>query len=335
MASDQLNCFLCNDLLPWERSSVEPILDALEERIAVRRIAVSENDRRALERMNPGEMSWIIARNWREGIRFLGATKNSHPTFVSVFELSSPRTSIYQLIAKKVFPEIRENIHLIVHSPLNYRFFTEMEGVASERVTFVPLPFEAERSRKERQQKITVGAFGPFVSDSNLNYFLGVAHYIKQVGTDVQFLILGMGALYGHLAQMVVDLNLEDRVDVIETTNVQDVADLDILVYSPLRNDNFLPLTIAAGYSIPVLASEITGIQNYIQDNHNGFLVPVHETKPMAELVIRLAQDSVLREAMGNRLHESLSASYSAKVLVASYEAIFFRHSQSAFVKAA
>jgi glycosyltransferase involved in cell wall biosynthesis len=130
--------------------------------------------------------------------------------------------------------------------------------------------------------------------------------------------------LYGHISHMVSELELEKTVDVVETNNLVDVADMDIFLYGPLRNDHFLPLLIAGGQGIPVLANEITGIEQFVTDGHTGFVVPVNEVKPMAELIIRLSDDKSLRNAMGNALKERLSEKFSYTVLAENYEAVFF-----------
>lgn len=322
---NKLRCFFNSDLLPWERQSFSSILERLRQEISVEVTEIDASHRRALSKVGSGP-AWIIARDWRSAVKFLGVRNHSKtPVFVSVMDLSSPRENIYKVLLNKLVGSVPESVTLLVHSPLNYRFFTELEGFSNSRVRFLPLPLPNTFAGAAPKSKGTfsVGSFGPFVSDSHLNYVVSVAHYLIKKNEKITFKILGTGPLYAHISQMISDLSLSSRVSVVETVNPELISELDVLLYSPLRNDHFLPLYFAGMAGLPVVASEVPGVTDYIKDGHSGFVVPVNETKSMGELILRLAGDSVLATSMGQKLKETLAKSLNTSVLVNDYLSTF------------
>ena len=97
-----------------------------------------------------------------------------------------------------------------------------------------------------------------------------------------------------------------------------------MLLYVPLRNEHFIPVLLAGQAGIPVIASEIPGIEELVTDSKEGFIVPVNETRPMAELLLRLSGDALLRKNMGANLRKRLGENLSPEKLNSDYERLFF-----------
>jgi glycosyltransferase involved in cell wall biosynthesis len=123
---------------------------------------------------------------------------------------------------------------------------------------------------------------------------------------------------------MIQSLGLEKSVEIIDTVVCDPIADLDVLLYVPLRNDHFLPVLLAGAARVPTLCSEIPGIQDFMTDGQEGFILPVHETKPMGELILRLVQDAAMREALAGRLQSHLSRQFSAARVSHGFGDLFF-----------
>lgn len=319
-----LRCFIDSDVLPWERQSFETILNSLAGSISVETLEMDESFRGRLKKEKSGTV-WIIAKDWRNTIKFLGVKNQSDlKVFVSVLELSSPRENIYRVLLNKFIGSIPESVTLLVHSPLNYRFFTELEGLPKEKVRFLPLVLpKLDLSKKEKRASFSVGVFGAFISDSHLNYVMSVAHYLAHKNAQIRFQILGKGPLYNHIFQMIQDLSLSKSVSVVETVDAELISELDALVYCPLRNDHFLPVYYAGLCSIPVIASEIPGVTDFIKDAHSGFVLPVNETKSAGELILRMHSDGALASALGQKLKETLLKNYSVSHLSSDYVGLF------------
>ena len=342
MTKAELNCLFFPDLLSWERSSVAPIIDELSKTHTINQIEVERSHRGLLKKAATDTSYWILSADWKDSLRFLGV-KGKRPNLrASVFGLPAQNGSLATLMWRRLRPEL-PFIQLVTHSPINFRFYRELIGLADRQVEFLPLPFSPQLQqeysglRRPKKTPLTVGTFAPFTSESNLNYFVNVAHYIRRNRPDTRFRILGSGMLYPHLARMIQQMNLEDCVTVVESVTHEHVADLDVLLYVPLRNDHFIPLLVGAAAGIPVLCSEITGIEEFIQDGKNGFIVPCNETKPMGELAIRLLDHEFLRLSIARELKSYLGSKFSVESLAPNYESLLFGKSspQAQLVRAA
>lgn len=62
-----------------------------------------------------------------------------------------------------------------------------------------------------------------------------------------------------------------------------------------------LPVTHieAMMYSLPVIGTDIAGVQEIIKDGYNGFLIPPNDVKSLAASIIKLSSDGALRGRMG------------------------------------
>lgn len=321
---NRLHCFLSHDLLPWEKYSFHALLENLKETVQLEVHEVGAGIKGAAAKVGKDSV-WIVARDWRRAVKFLGVKNRANGNiFVSVLDLSSPRENIYKVLWNKVVAPFPESVKLLVHSPLNYRFFTELEGLPTSRVRFLPLPLpQFSESTKAKRNHYSVGAFGPFVSDSHLNYLVSIAHYLVQKKPDIQFHFIGTGPLSNHLKNMVGELSLSNSVKILETKEPNAISDLDLLVYSPLRNDHFLPIYYAGMAGLPVITSELPGVSDYIKDGQSGFVVQVNETKSMGELILRLSTDAVLSQSMGQKLKEILNRTVNVGSLIRDYAETF------------
>ncbi|OIO37434.1 MAG: lipopolysaccharide heptosyltransferase II, partial [Candidatus Omnitrophica bacterium CG1_02_49_10] len=76
-------------------------------------------------------------------------------------------------------------------------------------------------------------------------------------------------------------------------------AGLDILVLATNREEGFGRVIIeAAASGVPVVATEVGGVKDIIEDRHNGLLIPPREPIKMAEAIIELIKDRELSESL-------------------------------------
>ena len=74
MNSNQLTCFLFNDLEPWERTTFEGLIEGLSGLMKIETIWVTESQRHYFRKQVTGNF-WIISKNWRRACEFLSAKR--------------------------------------------------------------------------------------------------------------------------------------------------------------------------------------------------------------------------------------------------------------------
>jgi glycosyltransferase involved in cell wall biosynthesis len=328
MPKPDLTCVFFPDLTPWERESVRPILHKFSQNYLIEEIQWGESSSFVLPRREGAGAYWILSSDWKAALTKLGLGRTSPHVSASVFGSSPEKGTLFTLLWRKLFSSYPKSLRLLTHSPLNYRFFSEIVGMPASQVGYLPLPFTkpslSQKSIGVPEGRPVIGTLAAFKSESNLNFFLNIAHYVVRKHPNAYFRILGTGQLYGHLTEMIRELSLEDHVSVTETLSIESLEGLDIFLYAPLRNDHFAPLLYAANRGIPVLCSEIPGIADLVQDGKTGFVIPSNETKPMGELILRLLDHPSLRASMASELQSRLLARFSEDQLESEYRSFFF-----------
>ncbi len=326
MNTPALTIFRFPDLSGWEWDLVAPVVQGLAERHPVEFVEVTAEQRGSLRRGGKGGVYWVLARDWRKALRFLSPAAPAK-VFASVFEMGMRRRSLPTLFFKQYASSVPACVRLLTYSPLNLRFFREMDGLGEERIFPMSLAVPSLSPPTSPSGRTVIGTFAPFIADSNLHYLLNVAHYTARRNPEVMFRIIGSGPLYPHLSTIVAELGLEHHVQIVDQGSIREIAPMDIFLYVPLRNDHFGPLLYAAAAGLPVLTNEVPGIEEFISDGSDGFILPVNETKPMGELLLRLVDSQPLRQLLGAKFQTGMRQKCAVENLVRQSEGALFNAS--------
>lgn len=326
---NRVECILGSDLLPWERSYFETLLHALESRV---RLAITHYDLKAPRRMltlSARSPVWIITRDWRKLIKAVGR-RHPAPVFVSALG-SKPSERLLGFIRGSWNPRPRLDVRILAHSPFAYRFFRELEGLPVDRILQQPLPgFLANETAHEPGQALRVGYLAPPGADANLNFLVTVAHYVSRTDSRFRFLVHLTEGQWEHLSCMAKDMGLEGVFEPVSTH-----WDMDVLIHTPLKSDHFIPILWMGARGVAVLATDVPGIEDLVSDGHDGFVVPVNEAKPLGELLVRLAQDSTLRQSLGAKLRQGLAKRFPLDRVMSQYQSLFLASNPAAAKEAA
>lgn len=145
-----------------------------------------------------------------------------------------------------------------------------------------------------------------------VEYFIeAIPHVIKQV-PDSRFLILGKGRLSDRLKRRVKELGADGSVKFLGNVPHQDVfaylSVADAYVSASLSDGTSASLLEAMTFKIPPVVTNIPGNKEWIKDGWNGYLVPVKDPQQLAEKIILLLEDGELRQQIGRRAFETVSA---------------------------
>jgi len=132
------------------------------------------------------------------------------------------------------------------------------------------------------------------------------AHFYKSINTEnVQLLIYGKGEQRDDLSSLCQTLNIQDKVtfcgyipnaEVPAALNQMDVVALGSIYDS----ESFGVAAVEAmACELPVIATNVAGFKEVIEDNVTGFIVPRNDYEAMGEYLLKLYRDSALREQLG------------------------------------
>ena len=127
-------------------------------------------------------------------------------------------------------------------------------------------------------------------------YFLQAARKILDRGIKAQFLIIGEGNYRSQIEKWIKELSLQDKVFIpgyyTPIENIYRVSDL--LAVPSLMEGLGLVVLEAMYFKVPVVASNIGGIQEIIRHGENGLLVEPKDVPALADAISTLIQDREL-----------------------------------------
>jgi glycosyltransferase involved in cell wall biosynthesis len=142
---------------------------------------------------------------------------------------------------------------------------------------------------------------------------------------DAYLLIVGEGSRREELERQVRDLRIAHRV--VFTGRRDDVpgvtAALDVAVLPSYREAQGLTILEAMALSRPVVASNVGGIPEMIQDGVTGLLVPPGDSAALAAAIVRLLEDHSLADTLGRAGHDLVHDRFCIELMVKAIEEIY------------
>jgi glycosyltransferase involved in cell wall biosynthesis len=147
----------------------------------------------------------------------------------------------------------------------------------------------------------TVGYVGRLARQKGLEYLVQAARIVVDTWGDAQFVLVGEGELEGKVREMVASYCLDQYFLLTgHRTDVPQIFEaLDVFVLPSLYEG--LPYTLmeAMAAGRPVLATDVDGSRDLIEDGLNGVLVPPRAARDLAEALVYLLSAKDERERLG------------------------------------
>lgn len=148
-----------------------------------------------------------------------------------------------------------------------------------------------------KNDKFVIGFVGRLDAQKNPVEFLRAAHQVLNVRKDVIFYIIGNGSLHVEIESFINDFGLNSNIRLLGwRSNVYDFLRFtDILVSTSLYEGMPLNLLEAMSSGVAVIASDVTGNQDLIVNESNGFLYELGDHEKLARKICLLIEDDNLR----------------------------------------
>jgi glycosyltransferase involved in cell wall biosynthesis len=142
---------------------------------------------------------------------------------------------------------------------------------------------------------------------------------------DTYLLIVGEGSRRDALEAQARELQIAHRV--VFTGRRDDVpavtAALDVAVLPSYREAQGLSVLEAMALSRPVVASNVGGIPEMIEDGVTGLLVPPHDAGALSAAIVRLLRDHPYADTLGRAGHDLVHDRFCIELMVSAIESIY------------
>jgi glycosyltransferase involved in cell wall biosynthesis len=158
-----------------------------------------------------------------------------------------------------------------------------------------------------------------------IEYFLESAVAVLKQFPDIKFVIAGDGANRPELEAYAAKLGIASNV--LFTGFRTDLPDLlreaDISVLPSLSEGLSNSLLEAMSAGVPVIATNVGGNPEIVEDGVSGILVPVRDSAALAEAMVRMFANPELRKAMGAAGRKRIATTFSMERSLESVERLY------------
>ena len=211
------------------------------------------------------------------------------------------------------------------------RHMIEDFGVPHERIRLIPRSvelgkFEFVSPEKKRRQEFNVGIVGRITPLKGHLYFIKAMAQVVKAVPQLKIWIVGDApstkAAYKEQAEILVKrLGLAHCTEFLgaQADIAAIYAHLDLLVLATVTHEAFGRVIIEAQASgVPVVATEVGGVVDIIENGINGLLVPPADPLRMAEAAVRIARDPQLAAGLAKNGYEKVKEKYNLELMVKS-----------------
>jgi glycosyltransferase involved in cell wall biosynthesis len=174
---------------------------------------------------------------------------------------------------------------------------------------------------------------GRFCEKKGFPYLLRACQQLKQAGLQFRCIIIGYGEMQAELEQLIQTLDLAEVVslpgkctqdELVQLYNQAQIFVLPCLVTDDGDRDGIPNVLLEAmAMELPVVSTDISGIAELVEDQHNGFLVPEKNSEVIAEALAKLILDPEIRQIYGKRGRKKVLQQFSLEQNVAEIGNLF------------
>ncbi len=192
------------------------------------------------------------------------------------------------------------------------KFFLIYNSVDSKRFSVSAPKADLRKKYGFSGNDFIVGTVGMLIPKKGHRFLIEAASSLRGSIPGLKVLIIGDGEQKDTLEKLAGSYNLKDKV--IFMGERQDVPELmkimDIFVLPSLQEG--FPMTIleAMYMGLPVIASDISGIPEIIENGENGLLVPPSDAGLLKEKIVALYNDADSRERYGSNARKKIESGY-------------------------
>ncbi|MEM3906770.1 glycosyltransferase family 4 protein [Saccharolobus sp.] len=202
-------------------------------------------------------------------------------------------------------------------------------GCPREKIRIVPNGVDVEKFKpcKEIMDNV-IFWHGRFVPEKGLNYLIMALNLVVKEKPKVKLVMCGRGPMLPKILCLVKKFGLEKNVvfkGCVERDKLPSLlGSAQLYVLPSLKEGMPYALLEAMSCGLPVVGSNIPGINDVIINGENGFLVPVKNSEALADAILTLLSDAKLRRKLGQNARKLIVEKYDWNKIVEKVEKVYY-----------
>lgn len=155
--------------------------------------------------------------------------------------------------------------------------------------------------------------------------FIAAASIIAEKTPRVTFVLVGDGKLRPEIERKIAEGGMTKNIILLGTrTDVSEIMRLSDVVVLSSHEEGFPNVVLEAmAVGRPVVATDVGGVPEMLENGKTGLLVPPRDPAKLAEGIMRMLGDRREAEAMGRRGREQVIELFTVEQMVRSYETLY------------
>jgi glycosyltransferase involved in cell wall biosynthesis len=169
-----------------------------------------------------------------------------------------------------------------------------------------------------------VGAVGRFSQEKGHRHLIEAMASVRPLLPAARLVLVGYGSLEGELKGQVVRLGLQDAVTFAgERDSAEVLPSFDLFVQPSLYESQGLALLEAMAAGVPAIGTRVGGVEDVVQSEETGLLVPAADPHALAGAIVRLAGAPWLAAALADRASRRVRDLFSAQRMLGAYSRLY------------
>lgn len=168
---------------------------------------------------------------------------------------------------------------------------------------------------------------GRLVEKKGLHVLIESLAEIATAVPGVTLTVVGDGPERAHLARRAKELRVDHRIQFAGAVSNSSLPpyyhDADLFIAPSLAEGLGVVLLEAAASKLPIVASNVGGIPDIVENGITGLLVPPGDSAELARAVIRMVRDRELRHSTARAAHAKVESRFSWDAVVARFDDLF------------
>ncbi len=218
-----------------------------------------------------------------------------------------------------------KNIKIITVSEAAKKILIEKANLKGKNMTTIYNTIETKNTNKivdsrllslKEQGYFIVAQISRLVDYKGIYDFIEVAKRTALENKKIKFVLLGDGPELKNIKEVIKKENLEDFIYLLGPKDnvIEHLKYIDILLLCSYIEG--LPLTPLEAFSkgVPVIATNIDGTNEEIEDGYNGYLVEMKDVETFKEKILKLYNDKVGYNCMKSNCIETFNIKFNNKI---------------------
>lgn len=262
------------------------------------------------------------------------------PVRVSSQRMSLPGAPKWLLKLDRWVANSRMTIKMVAVSEKTRRFCIEREGIRADKTVTIPNGIDLKEfdglsdasSRKEIRKKLGVANNVPIViivarlhQQKGHKYLFESIPFVLKKAPTTHFILVGDGALRAHLEADVATRRLHKSVRFLGVRS--DVPALlgasDCFVLPSLWEGMPNCVLEAMAAKIPVIATDVDGTVEVLEDGITGLLVPPRDHQALRRCIVDILTDSALAQSLGRAGRHRVETTFSLERMIDGFSNLY------------